>query len=100
MSASPAVPHVPDEVNVVEVYGSKFLLEWLDREMLASAAAQHPADPAPTREEKSALGGRCRGSGTAGVRRGRLLRRSRAPAGGPGPGRTRLPRWPRGPCVS
>jgi hypothetical protein len=54
MSASPAVPHVPDEVNVVEVYGSKFLLEWLDREMLASAAAQHPADPAPTREEKAA----------------------------------------------
>jgi hypothetical protein len=54
MSTSPAVPHVPDEVNVVEVYGSKFLLEWLDREVLASAAAQHPADPAPAPDEKAA----------------------------------------------
>jgi hypothetical protein len=54
MSTPPAVPHVPDEVSVVEVYGSKFLLEWLDREVLASAAAQHPADPAPAREEKAA----------------------------------------------
>jgi hypothetical protein len=53
MSTSPAVPHVPDEVSVVEVYGSKFLLEWLDREVLASAA-QHLADPAPAREEKAA----------------------------------------------
>jgi hypothetical protein len=43
MSASPAVRQVPDEVSVVEVYGSKFLLEWLDRDVLA-AAAQHLAD--------------------------------------------------------
>jgi hypothetical protein len=73
MSTSPAVPHVPDEVSVVEVYGSKFLLEWLDREVLASAAAQHLADPAPAREEKAASGGRPRGSATAGVGRARLL---------------------------
>ena len=43
MTATPAVRHVPDEVSVVEVYGSKFLLEWLDRDVLAAAAAQHLA---------------------------------------------------------
>jgi hypothetical protein len=52
MTASPAVRHIPDEVSVVEVYGSKFLLEWLDWEVLASAAAQRlagdvPLGPAP-----------------------------------------------------
>jgi hypothetical protein len=54
MGTSPAVRHVPDEVSVVEVYGSKFLLEWLDREVMASAAAQHPADPRPLAKEKAA----------------------------------------------
>jgi hypothetical protein len=47
MTATPAERRVPDGVNVVEVYGSKFLLEWLDLETLASVAAQHRADPAP-----------------------------------------------------
>jgi len=47
MTASPAVRYVPDEVSVVEVYGSKFLLEWLDREVLASAAAHHVANREP-----------------------------------------------------
>jgi hypothetical protein len=48
MTASPAVRHVPDEASVVEVYGSKFLLEWLDRDVLASAAASRPAARPPT----------------------------------------------------
>jgi len=43
MTPTPAVRRLPDEVSVVEVYGSKFLLEWLDREVLASAAAHHLA---------------------------------------------------------
>ena len=43
MTASPVVRHVPAEASVVEVYGSKFLLEWLDRDVLAAAAAQHLA---------------------------------------------------------
>jgi hypothetical protein len=47
MTSSPALRPVPDEVHVVEVYGSKFLLEWLDREVLASAAAHHVANREP-----------------------------------------------------
>ena len=47
MTSSPAVRPVPGEVHVVEVYGSKFLLEWLDREVLAAAAAHHVPDRAP-----------------------------------------------------
>jgi hypothetical protein len=47
MTTSPAARPVPDEVHVVEVYGSKFLLEWLDWEVLASAAGHHVADRAP-----------------------------------------------------
>jgi hypothetical protein len=47
MSASPAVRHSPDQVSVVEVYGSKFLLEWLEWEVLAAAAAQHLAGRPP-----------------------------------------------------
>jgi hypothetical protein len=43
MTATPVLRHVPSEASVVEVYGSKFLLEWLDREVLASAAAHHLA---------------------------------------------------------
>ena len=38
MTATPAARRIPDEVNVVEVYGSKFLLEWLDPEVLVAAA--------------------------------------------------------------
>ena len=46
---------MPDGVNVVEVYGSKFLLEWLDRDVLASAAAhllaaREPEGPRPERQ--------------------------------------------------
>jgi hypothetical protein len=48
MTAIPVVRRVPDGVSVVEVYGSKFLLEWLDRDALASAAAHRPADRTPT----------------------------------------------------
>jgi hypothetical protein len=47
MTSSPAVRRVPDEASVVEVYGSKFLLEWLDREVLASAAALADRSSAP-----------------------------------------------------
>ncbi len=43
MSETPAVPRIPDPGVVVEVYGSRFLLEWLDRDVLASAAALHLA---------------------------------------------------------
>jgi hypothetical protein len=52
MTANPVVRHLPDDVSVVEVYGSKFLLEWLDWEVLAAAAAEElarrgPATPVP-----------------------------------------------------
>jgi hypothetical protein len=39
MTATPAVRRIPEATSVVEVYGSKFLLEWLDRDVLAAAAA-------------------------------------------------------------
>jgi hypothetical protein len=39
MTATPVLRPLPDEANVVEVYGSRFLLEWLDLDVLASAAA-------------------------------------------------------------
>jgi hypothetical protein len=48
MTAIPVVRRVPDGVSVVEVYGSKFLLEWLDRDVLASAAEHRSADRTPT----------------------------------------------------
>ena len=48
MTATPPARRVPDEVSVVEVYGSKFMLEWLDRDVLAAAAAQRLATPEPT----------------------------------------------------
>jgi hypothetical protein len=47
MTSSPALRPVPDEVHVVEVYGSKFLLEWLDWDVLASAAAHRLAERTP-----------------------------------------------------
>jgi hypothetical protein len=55
MTAIPAVRRLPDEVSVVEVYGSKFLLEWLDLEVLASAAANHlvSAPECPARQAVS-----------------------------------------------
>jgi hypothetical protein len=39
MTAVPVPRHLPDDVTVVEVDGSRFLLEWLDVEVLAAAAA-------------------------------------------------------------
>jgi hypothetical protein len=51
MTAAPVVRSLPDEVSVVEVYGSKFLLEWLDRDVLASAAALHLRDGRPAGTE-------------------------------------------------
>jgi hypothetical protein len=56
MAPTPAVRHLPDEVSVVEVYGSKFLLEWLDWEVLASAAHQlaAPAPPSPEPLDRAA----------------------------------------------
>ena len=47
MTPTPSVRHLPDEVSVVEVYGSKFLLEWLDWDVLAAAAAHQLAAPVP-----------------------------------------------------
>jgi hypothetical protein len=42
MTAAPVLRSLPDSatgaVSVVEVYGSMFLLEWLDRDVLASAS--------------------------------------------------------------
>lgn len=49
MTASRPERHVPDEASVVEVYGSTFLLEWLDREVLAAAAARPLAERTPVR---------------------------------------------------
>jgi len=54
MTAIPAAAHLPDEVNVVEVYGSKFLLEWLNRDVLASAAALHLAGETPVQPARRA----------------------------------------------
>jgi len=47
MTGTPAVRRIPEAANVVEVYGAKFLLEWLDRDVLASAAALHLAGQIP-----------------------------------------------------
>lgn len=54
MTETPAVRRIPDPTNVVEVYGSKFLLEWLDRDVLASAAALHLRGPVPPERERRA----------------------------------------------
>jgi hypothetical protein len=43
MTETPAVRRIPEAASVIEVYGSRFLLEWLDRDVLASAAALHLA---------------------------------------------------------
>jgi hypothetical protein len=56
MTASPALRPLPDEVSVIEVHGSKFLLEWLDWDVLAAAAAQYLRESAatPTEEDSAA----------------------------------------------
>jgi hypothetical protein len=56
MTASPDVRPLPDEASVVEVYGSKFLLEWLDWDVLASAAALYVRESSatPTAEDPDA----------------------------------------------
>ncbi|MCW2740547.1 MAG: hypothetical protein JWR45_969 [Blastococcus sp.] len=51
MTTAPVLRSLPDEVSVVEVYGSKFLLEWLDRDVLASAAALNLRDGRPAGPE-------------------------------------------------
>jgi hypothetical protein len=48
MTASPALRPLPDEASVVEVYGSKFLLEWLDWDVLAAAAALYVRESSAT----------------------------------------------------
>jgi hypothetical protein len=48
MTGTPAVRRIPEAASVVEVYGSKFLLEWLDRDVLALAAALHLTGQEPT----------------------------------------------------
>ncbi len=52
MTAAYAFRQLPEQPSVVEVYGSKFLLEWLDRDVLASAAARHPVDRGPTEPDR------------------------------------------------
>ena len=38
---------VPSQATVVDVHGSRFLLEWLDVEVLAAAATLRLAEAAP-----------------------------------------------------
>ena len=54
MTTPPVLP-TPEDATVVEVNGSRFVLEWLDRETLAHAAAlsRHDGD-ADTDAEKPA----------------------------------------------
>ncbi|MGY1804988.1 hypothetical protein ACI78T_17035 [Blastococcus sp. SYSU D00922] len=54
MTETAPVRRLPDATSVVEVYGSKFLLEWLDRDVLASAAALHLTGPVPPHEVRRA----------------------------------------------
>lgn len=49
MTASPDLRQTRAEARVVEVYGSKFLLEWLDPAVLAAAASQRDARGEPVR---------------------------------------------------
>ncbi|MGY1730247.1 hypothetical protein ACI798_01910 [Geodermatophilus sp. SYSU D01045] len=39
MTTSCALRPLPDRATLVDVHGSRFLLEWLDRDTLATAAA-------------------------------------------------------------
>jgi hypothetical protein len=54
MTATPAPRHLPDDAEVIEIYGSKFLLEWLDRDVLAAAAARLAASEARGEAERAA----------------------------------------------
>ena len=54
MTATAPVRRIPDDTKVVEVYGSKFLLEWLDRDVLASAAALHLTGSVPPEQGRGA----------------------------------------------
>lgn len=51
MTASPVSRPLPDRASVVEVDGSTFLLEWLDWEVLAAAAALCGAQPATVEDD-------------------------------------------------
>jgi hypothetical protein len=63
MTASPASRPLPDQVSVVEVDGSKFLLEWLDWEVLAASAALCGARA--TKADDHAAGGEAAGATAA-----------------------------------
>jgi hypothetical protein len=43
----PSARHLPVGVTVVDVDGSRFLLEWLEWDVLAAAAAARVREPAP-----------------------------------------------------
>jgi hypothetical protein len=49
MTASPVRRRLPANATVVDVDGSRFLLEWLDFTTLAAAAAARLREPAPSR---------------------------------------------------
>jgi hypothetical protein len=51
MTTPRALRPLPECATVVDVHGSRFLLEWLDRDTLASAAAmtRHPHEPDTTK---------------------------------------------------
>ena len=53
MTTPPVLP-TPEDATVVEVNGSRFVLEWLDRETLATAAALSRHDGDADAEEKPA----------------------------------------------
>jgi hypothetical protein len=49
MTASPVRRRLPSNATVVDVNGSRFLLEWLDLGTLAAAAAARLREQAPSR---------------------------------------------------
>jgi hypothetical protein len=49
MTASPVRRRIPANATVVEVDGSRFLLEWLDLGTLAAAAASRLREAPPSR---------------------------------------------------
>jgi hypothetical protein len=51
MDDSPVSRPLPDQASVVEVDGSTFLLEWLDWDVLAAAAALCGAQPATAEDQ-------------------------------------------------
>ncbi|MGY1728054.1 hypothetical protein ACI79J_13880 [Geodermatophilus sp. SYSU D01062] len=56
MTTSCALRPLPDRATVVDVYGSRFLLEWLDRDTLATAAATARCAAEVERTEECAAG--------------------------------------------